>query len=243
MKRRIQIVYQEDEGNKESVHWLYHEEERAMNDAGIITGIYPSDEATDLIYRGEVLTEEEYPTDTRFVNNVVQYSNYLRIINWYNAIRELTVETFFTDDLDDSVIQKIGEHGWHKAFIKDASKSLAYESVEKCIWPNTSLREIKEGLSKHKIKGKYTIRKYLDPEFFIDEKRYWIINGNPYHSSGNIPRIVKKAADKLNKLGGKFYVIDATPDLIVEVNPGEPAVRHADNPSEDFAQWIKKEFS
>jgi hypothetical protein len=243
MNRKLQIVYQEDEGNKEAIHWLYHEEERAMKDAGIITGIYPSDAATDLIYRGEVLTEEEYPKDPRFVNNVVQYSNYLRIFNWYHAIEELTIESFFTDDLDNSVLEKIKERGWHKAFIKDASKSLAYESIEKCIWPNTSLKEIKEGLSKHKIKGQYTIRKYLEPHFFDEEKRYWIINGNPYHSSGNIPDIVRMTANKLNKFGGRFYVIDATPKLIVEVNPGEPAVRHADNPAEDFAKWLKSEFN
>ncbi len=243
MKRKIQIVYQADDENKEAIHWLYHEEERAMNDAGIITGIHPAVEATDLIYRGGVLTEEEYPTDPRFVNKVAQYSNYLRISKWYPVIHDLTIETFFSDDLDNDVIQKIKERGWHKAFIKDASKSLAYESIEKCIWPNTSLQEIKEGLSKHKIKGQYTIRRYLKPKTFEEEKRYWVINGNPYHSSGYITDIVKTAANKLNNLGGRFYVIDATPELIVEVNPGEPAVRHADNPAEDFANWIKQEFS
>ena len=57
-----------------------------------------------------------------------------------------------------------------------------------------------------------------------------------------MPNVVKEAAKRLNKLGSKYYTIDATPEFIVEVNPGESSDRHAVNSAELFANWIKKEF-
>lgn len=242
MHTLIQIVYQQDEFINDSIHWLYHEESRAMESNGILVGIKPLDVATKLIYRGGVLTEDEYPSDKRYVNNSIQYANYLYISRWYPIISDLTVETFFVPDLDDTLPDKIHSRGWEKAFIKDASKSLAYESVEKSVWPTTALEDIKTGLSQHKIKGYFTIRKYLESGSFENEKRYWVMNGKVYSSDGPIPEIVKLGASRLNSLGGAFYVIDATPELIIEVNPGEPAMRYATNTAEQFAQWIKESF-
>ena len=54
--------------------------------------------------------------------------------------------------------------------------------------------------------------------------------------------MVIEAAKRLDKLGSKYYTIDATPEFVVEVNPGESSDRHAVNSAELFASWIKKEF-
>ena len=71
-------------------------------------------------------------------------------------------------------------------------------------------------------------------------ERYF--NGNIYHRHNVIPNVVIEAAKRLDKLGSKYYTIDATPEFVVEVNPGESSDRHAVNSAELFASWIKKEF-
>ena len=57
-----------------------------------------------------------------------------------------------------------------------------------------------------------------------------------------MPEVVKEAAKRLDIMGSKYYTIDATPEFVVEVNPGESSDRHAVNSAELFASWIKKEF-
>jgi hypothetical protein len=47
----------------------------------------------------------------------------------------------------------------------------------------------------------------------------------------------------LKPLGSHYYVIDAMPDFIVEVNPGESSDRYGDNPPELFASWFKQALS
>jgi hypothetical protein len=93
-----------------------------------------------------------------------------------------------------------------------------------------------------KTEGKYAIRKFIEKDIIDQEERYWVLNGNVYHRSNQIPEVVKKAAERLNKLGSRYYTIDATPEFVVEVNPGESSDRHAVNSPELFASWIKKEF-
>ena len=79
-------------------------------------------------------------------------------------------------------------------------------------------------------------------ELFLED-RYWVLNGNVYHRSLKIPKIVKEAASRLNIWGSKYYTIDATPNFIIEVNPGESSDRYLVNPVKLFASWIKKEFT
>ena len=64
-----------------------------------------------------------------------------------------------------------------------------------------------------------------------------------HHSSGCIPKIVFEVMERLASFSGVFYTIDATPELIVEINGGESSDRKTDNKAEDFAAWIKHAFS
>ncbi|WP_297170709.1 hypothetical protein [uncultured Porphyromonas sp.] len=50
-----------------------------------------------------------------------------------------------------------------------------------------------------------------------------MLNGKVYRQDGlPIPEIVLEAADRLIKAkGGRYFTIDATPQFVIEVNPGE----------------------
>jgi len=46
----------------------------------------------------------------------------------------------------------------------------------------------------------------------------------------------------LKPIGSKCYVIDATPEIIIEVNPGESSDRYLENSPTLFAEWFKDAF-
>lgn len=239
----LQIVYQSEANNPKEIHWMFREEAISFSENGIMTGTEPLSEATKLLYRGEFLTENNYPKDKRYINNYEQYSFYLFIDKWYPIIQDLTIETFFIDDLNENAKSLILSKGWQKVFIKDRVKSLTFLGSEKSVWPDTSFEQMKSlFIQNSKFNTMYSVRKYIEPFHFEAETRYWIIAGNIYHPSGLIPKIVMEAVARLCKLGGKFFVIDATPDLIIEVNPGETSIRYANNPIEQFVEWIKLEY-
>lgn len=240
----FQIVYASDKENTNEIHSYFKEEANAMKDAGILVGINPLADATRLMYRGTTIRQkEDYPKDSRFINKSEHCIDYLYLSKYYPYIEELTIETFFSDDLDESVIAEINKRGWAKCFIKKDTKALEHIEEGKSIWPQTSFAEMLKLYNEYPFEGKYCIRKYLDSQKIIkEEERYWVFNGNIYHRHNKIPKVVQEAVKMLNKLGSKYYTIDATPEFIVEVNPGESSDRHGVNSAEVFASWVKKEF-
>jgi hypothetical protein len=196
------------------------------------------------MYRGtRILNESDYPKDNRYINNYNSFANSYYLSHYYPLIEDLTIETFFVDDLNDEVEIEIKKRGWDKVFIKKEVITLENCGVGKSIWPLTSFFEIKELYNRFNIPGKYCVRKFIDPEKFItEEERYWVLNGKVYHRKKNIPKLIIDASNRLNRLGSFYYAIDATSDFIIEVNPGESSDRHAVNSAELFASWIKKEF-
>lgn len=110
------------------------------------------------------------------------------------------------------------------------------------VYPDNTLDNIITGLGYYPKNDFYAVRKYLEPDIFNEEERYWVINGKIYYRKNEIPPVVREAAQRLNKLGSKYYVIDATPSLVVEVNPGEAADRYGVNSPELFAKWFKSAF-
>jgi hypothetical protein len=238
----LQIVYYCGLDCEGALDSLFTDEADLMEAEGILTGVIPNPLATRLVYRGQIVEEEDYPCDSRYVNNAQSYANYLYLPRWYPIISDLTMPTFFVDELDDRAIEQIRNRNWEKAFIKDWVKSAAYISDDASIWPASTLSEIKQRLRLYPRRGGFCVRQYVSPALLDDETRYFVLNGNVYHSSGTIPRIVSLAASRLNQMGGAFYVIDATPELIIEVNPGETSDRGARNVATDFVSWIRREF-
>lgn len=244
MKQIFQVIYPASENDENEIVDRFKIDAEAMKAKGIIVGTKPLEEATSLMYKGfTVFDKEKYPKDIRYLNNFSTYASYLYMSKYYDCISDLTIETFFVDDLDAHVPVLLKEKGWENAFIKKDIKALEYIEEGKSIWPNTSLEEMKKLYAEYLGDGKYAIRKFIEKELIEQEERYWVLNGNIYHRHNNVPDVVKEAAKRLDKLGSRYYTIDATPDFVVEVNPGESSDRHAVNSAELFASWIKKEFA
>lgn len=242
----LQLIYESIAGASDEQDPLWRDpfawEAKAMIAAGIAAATSPSSEASCLIYRGGLLSEDDYPRDPRFLGTPQIFARYLYIRNWYPIISDLTIETFFVEALDDAAIREIKLRGWNKAFVKDSAKSAVYESVDQSVWPTSSMADIEAVLRRWPHKGGFSIRKYLEPLHFEEERRYWVMNGNVYVSGGVVPSIVQEAADRLYGLGGNLFTIDATPSLIVEVNPGEASDRKVNNSEVEFIAWIIAEF-
>jgi hypothetical protein len=240
----FQIVYAVDRENPDEIHSYFREEAKAMQDADVLVGIKPMAKATKLMYRGTTISlNSNYPNDKRFINTPNQCTDYLYLSKYYPYIEKLTIETFFSDSLDESVLVEINRRGWKNCFIKKDITALEHIEEGKSVWPQTSFEEMLNLYNEFPFEGKFCLRKYMDSQKIIrEEERYWVLNGNIYHRNNTIPDVVKEATKRLNKLGSKYYTIDATPEFVVEVNPGESSDRHAVNSSELFASWIKKEF-
>lgn len=242
-KRVFQIVYGTSKDNPDEIHSFFKEEYETMKSKGILVGIKSLPEATELMFRGgNIRFKEDFPTDKRFIHTfeIKQAYNFMSV--YYPLIKDLSIETYFFDDLNEEVVSKIKELGWKKAFIKKDTKALEYVDEDKSVYPITPLEEMKALYTEANTQGKYAVRKFIEKEIFQKEERYWVLNGNIYHRHNKIPDIVKEAVKRLNTLGGRYYTVDATPDFIVEVNPGESSDRHGVNSAELFASWFKKEF-
>lgn len=244
MKKIFQVIYPASESNENEIIERFRIDAEAMKAIGISVGVKPLEDSTSLMYKGfTVYSEEKYPIDKRFLNTYSVYKNYLYLSIYYEHISDLSIETFFVDDLDENLIILLKEKGWDKCFIKKDFRALEHiDEGGKSIWPNTSFEEMKKLYDENPFEGKFAIRKFIEAEIIDKEERYWVFNGNVYHRDDIVPNVVKEAAKRLDKLGSKYYTIDATPDFVVEVNPGESSDRHAVNSAELFASWIKKEF-
>lgn len=244
LNKTFQVVYQPEPNDLNRIHWLWLEEAKALEQVGITVSTLPKVSAKKLMYRGSFdLIKKIYKKDHRYINNYNHFELYSRMSNYYPYISDLSIETFFVDALNTTTETLIRAKGWDKAFIKKDVKALEHIGEGKSIWPQTSFEEMLALYNEYPFEGKFCIRKYVDSAQLIkEEERYWVLNGNLYHRHNTIPPVVQEAAKRLNKLGSKYYTIDATPDFVVEVNPGESSDRHAVNSAALFASWIKKEF-
>lgn len=239
----FQITYPSSENNINEIHERFVSDAKAMKNIGLNVGVKPLDEATTLMHRGFIVYEEEkYPNDSRYINSFKEYDKYMYMSKYYQHISDLTIETFFVEELDENLKGLLKAKGWEKAFIKKDIKALEHIEDGKSVWPNTSIEEMKKLYNEFPFDAKYSIRKFIEKDIIDKEERYWVLNGNIYHRNNIIPDVVKEAAKRLNKFGSRYYTIDATNDFVVEVNPGESSDRHAVNSAELFATWIKKEF-
>jgi len=243
MNTQFQIIFPCSETDVNEIHPRYQSDAKVMSDMGITVGTIPLAESTELMYRGFIVNDKDkFPNDARYLNTYEIYTRYQNLSDYYPPISDLSIETFFVEDLNESVYKLIEEKGWDKVFIKKDSKALEHIEEGKSIWPQTSFDEMLVLYNEYPFEGKFAIRKFIDKEIIDKEERYWVFNGNIYHRHKDIPEVVKKAAKRLNTLGSRYYTIDATPEFVVEVNPGESSDRHAVNSAELFASWIKKEF-
>ncbi len=240
---KIQFIFAKDRHDPSQIHPYFAEEAEAMRKLALSVGINPNEQAERLIYRGTMMWKEtDYPNDSRYIQSWKEYISTSLLSVYYPLIEDISIPTFFVDTLDNNTIEQIKQHQWNRVFIKNDIKSLWSIDEYASVWPDRSLEYIKEKFQVFPWKGKYAIRKFIEPKTFLNEDRYWVLNGKIYHRSNNIPNVVVEAAKRLSVLGSKYYVIDALPNMIVEINPGESSDRYADNPPALFAQWFRDAF-
>lgn len=237
----FELIYDSEDGI--TPYWLYQQEVETMRETGLTIALQPSEGATKLLRRGRIIDEDEFPKDPRYLQNGRTYANYGRTDHWYPQIADLTIQTIFCDHLDENAIAALKALGWTRTFVKNSCKSLVREDPLESVWPDVPFEVMQEKFSLNPRKGPYALRQYLPPQHFAEERRYWVVGDQVHHSSGIIPDIVYEAQKRLSIFGGVFYTIDATPEVIVEINGGESSDRKTDNTAEDFARWIKEAFA
>lgn len=236
------FVYQSDPEDKGRVHPGLEPEYRALQALGASVGLSAIPEAERLVLRASVgYCQRHYPEDKRYLHNLNTYRHYAYLSHYYPVIEDLTIETFFVDALGEAVDEGMRARGWDRAFIKNDMFALSHLAPSLSIYPDTSFEEMMSYFREEACfaaEGRYAIRRLLNPEALVGDERYFVFGDSIYHQSGNIPDIVREGAERLRGLGGKYFIIDATPELIIEVNPGESSDRHAVNPPEVFARWL-----
>ncbi len=218
------------------------EEMAAMRKVGFLVGTEVLAEADAIIYRGPTMWyPEEYPQMSKGIQGWREYSGTLFMSNYYPYIHDITIPTFFSQNLNKYVINEINRRGWHEAFIKNDVSALICKGKVMSIWPQFSMDSIEKGFSQLPQTNTYAIRKRIELSLY-QEERYWILNNHAYHHSRIIPDVVNQAIELLKPIGSNYYVIDATPQVIIEVNPGESSDRYIENHPLLFAEWFKDAF-
>lgn len=208
--------------------------------------IFPQYEGEDLLYRGWMLTQNNYEKlNQRFNDNLlVKPKDYLyshHIINWYEEIKEDTFLTHFTD-LDNGA-DLFKNLNWDKAFVKDYVKSIKtgkgsiVDSVE-------DIQRLKEDMLKYKgfIEGGLVFRKVEN--FDKDsETRFFILNGI-VNSPKEVPTDMRDLAEKISKQHNAFfYTVDIIKQeeiyKVIEIGDGQVSDMVGWNP-EDFVNIFQQ---
>ena len=194
--------------------------------------IFPAPSYSKLVYRGWMLTPENYLRLADAVSSagadlwisVDEYLSNHYLPNWYPLISDLTPKTHFyavDDDLESGLIKL----GWSRFFIKDYVKSLK-TSTGSIIDRPAEVKNVLAEMSKFRgtIEGGICVRQVEDfiPE---TEQRYFVINGRAFAASTDleVPAIVKECASRINS---KFFSVDIIDRLdgcqrIVEIGDGQ----------------------
>ena len=180
--------------------------------AGEFHTVPPLPSATDVLYRGWMLSASEYEA---FVSALVRSgarplvsldaylaSHYLP--NWYPCIKDLTPEThIYPPDCD--LITELRALDWPEYFIKDYVKSLK-TSVGSRISNPQQVSALVEDMKRFRgaIEGGFCVRRV--ESFLPDtERRYFVLDGTAHAESGEMPPIVHKCAKRFRS---RFYSMD-----------------------------------
>lgn len=208
--------------------------------------IFPQpDSASKLIYRGWMLTPDDYSLLVNVVVNsgaevLISRDEYLAthyLPNWYPLIPDLTPETRFFS-IDDNLEDELSQIGWSSFFIKDYVKSLK-TSIGSMIDEPSAIRTVVAEMQKFRgcIEGGICVRKV---ENFIPdtERRYFVLDGKPFAPLENdeIPEIVEDCAKRINS---KFFSVD-----VVERSDGcKRVVEIGDGQVSDLVGWTSERFA
>lgn len=238
----VHFVYEPDPKCPGRVHPYLEPEYTALQELGASVSLTEHPDADRLVLRASIdYCQTHYPRDERYVHNLSVYRRYAYLSHYYHCIADLTIETYFVDALDHCVDQLLEERGWTECFVKNDMFALEHIQEGLSIYPRTSLADMSTAFAQYAAmppEARYAIRRRVAKSELEGDERYFVIGDRVYHRSGVVPEIVLEGARRLRTLGGYYFVIDATPEMIIEVNPGESSDRHAVNPPELFASWL-----
>lgn len=210
--------------------------------------IYPQlDENIKLIYRGWMLSEENYQklekaTNNQLLINSKQYLYSHHLPNWYNEIADLTISSFITNEKD--VLNDFNILDWKQAFIKDYVKSLK-TGKGSIVYNIEDIQRALQDMKQYKgfIEGGIVLREVIDLQPHT-ETRFFIFNGAVYSNEQienntleqeklNIAKEVAKKHDAL------FFSVDIAQDntgklWVIEIGDGQVS---------DYVGWDLNKFA
>lgn len=240
----LQLIYPASEENPSEFDKDFILEIEALKAIGFDVAITPSTDAKRLMLRSFIIrNESDFPKDSRYIQSWSQYCDTGNMAHYLPHIDDISIPSFIVNTIDETVVDEIKRRGWSRAFIRAGMKSLWHKNTTLPVWPDTDINVIREKyLEIPYLKPPYIVRKYIDEDVMNTEDRYWILNHHAYHRSGIIPAVVTETIERMRHVGSTYYVIDATPDFVVELNPGISSDRYGANSPELFASWFAKAF-
>lgn len=203
--------------------------------------ILPKD--SEILYRGWMLSATEYEAFVCAISHagaraVIDLRTYLgshHLPNWYAALADLTPETrIFPPNCDLEAELRL--LGWPAFFIKDYVKSLK-TSVSSLITKPEEIVAVVADMRRFRgvIEGGFCVRRV--ESFLPDtERRYFVVDGIPYATTGNVPPIVFECAKRLRS---RFYSVD-----VIERTDGQfRVVEIGDGQVSDLVGWLPERFA
>lgn len=201
--------------------------------------------STNVIYRGWMLSEQEYHSLYASIVNsggtpYTDIESYLALHylpNWYELIADLTPETIVLPK-DCNLELELKNMDWDGFFIKDYVKSLK-TSVGSIITEPSQAVTVAHEMKKYrgKIEGGFCIRRV---EYFLPETetRYFVLDGKVFAPKEEqlIPDIVIECASRLSS---RFFSID----LIKTKDGKERIVEVGDGQVSDIVGWEPSRFA
>ena len=165
--------------------------------------VFPPLPMSTIIYRGWMLSADEYQTLTAEIircgaQPLTDTTNCLlthHLPNWYPLIADLTPETkIFPPSAD--LPTELRSLGWPSFFIKDYVKSLKTSVGSHITSPEQAALVTSEMLKfRGKIEGGFCVRRV--EEFILEsEQRYFVLNGQAHSATGTVPSIVEQCVQR-----------------------------------------------
>jgi hypothetical protein len=184
----------------------------------------------DVLYRGWMLSRDDYQrlqtnvtkAKARLLIDCAAYIANHHLPEWYSELSGLTPETrIYPPDCD--LEKELHVLGWEEFFIKDYVKSLKASTGARISKPEQVAALVADMRRfRGTIEGGFCVRRV--ESFLPDtERRFFVVDGVPHASSGDVPPIVQECARRRQS---RFYSVDvvqrADGELrIVEVGDGQ----------------------
>lgn len=240
-----QLIYPSITSGSNEFHPYFVDEINALENVGFNVATKPAPFARKLLLRSfAVLHQRDFPSDNRYMVSWEQYQMTRNMVKYYTFLHDLMIPSFVVPKLDGNTVVEIKARGWDRAFIRSSVKSLYHQDDIMPIWPDYDINQIAKVYREYRenMPPPFIVRKYVGDDLLMRENRYWVLNHNVYHQSGVMPQVVQQAVERMRPFDCPYYVIDALPDMIVELNSGVSADRYGENSPETFASWFKEEF-